>query len=354
MPINLTVILGAGAAVDVVNFQSNQQVRNSDFRPPTTANLFHTQRDWEDEYLKFPAVASVIEELRHSVPTNRTSLDVENFLKSLKESKNLHRNAQFREFPLYLQHFFTAVSERYCRKPSNYMTLISKIYDLDLNKVVFVTTNYDLLFDQALHHHPAIKSFSISDPNMDKYISNQRWAYIKLHGSVDWGKRIKENMVKNRSNTLAGLIDNVRQLGETLENALESEIIRNDRFNQETKELIYPAISVPIGESKLNCPDKHIQILKDHLNKCHHFLIIGFSGYDEDILRLFDEKEGGFNKVLFVSNSEASANKAREKFQSYGELRDKMHADIYSGNGFDEFIRTVNGHGLSGYLKKLF
>lgn len=351
MAVNLTVILGAGAAVDVVNPTSNQ-VKNRIFRPPITANLFHTHRDWEDEYIKFPAVATVIEELRHAVPRNRTAVDVESFLKGLKESSNSHRNAQFREFPLYLQRYFTAVSDNYCRIPSNYVTLINKIFDLDLDKVIFLTTNYDLLFDKALYHHPST-AFSISNPDMEKYIANKDWAYIKLHGSIDWGRHIKESAVKNKSSTLPGLIDNVRQLGETLETSLESEIARDSSFNQENRELFYPAISVPIGESKFNCPDKHVNKLKEHLNKCQHFLVIGFSGYDEDILKLIDEKEGEFGQVLFVSGSEKSAGSARGKFDDFGGLGQKLqnHTDIYSGNGFDEFIRSSDG--LNEYLKKL-
>lgn len=353
MAVKLTVILGAGAAVDVVNPQLNQ-VRNGIFRPPTTADLLHTHRDWEDEYMNFPAVASVIEELRSRTSNKRTSVDIENLLKELKESPKQHRNNTFREFPLYLQHFFTAVSEQYCRKPSNYMTLIGKVFDLDLDGVIFLTTNYDLLFDQALHHHPATEEFfSISDPNMNKYITSKMWAYIKLHGSIDWGRQIKEDMVKNRSSTLPGLVDNIRQLGEHLETALENNIIRDPSFNANDRKLIYPTVSVPVGESKFNCREEHIDLLKKHLNNCQHFLVIGFSGYDKDVLKLLDEKEGGYGQVLFVSGSEDSANKAREQFGTFGGLGQKlqMHASIYKGNGFDEFVRNSNG--LTKYLSKL-
>lgn len=352
MPKNLTVIFGAGAAVDVVNPESNQ-VRNAQFRPEITANLFHTHRNWETEYSRFPNVVSVIEELRQSMPPNRTSIDVENFLKQLKESNKSHRNIQFREFPLYLQHYFTAVSDNYCIESTNYMTLINKIFDFDIDRVVFLTTNYDLLFDKALYKHPHTQ-FSISDPNMNKYIaSNEQWAYIKLHGSVDWGRRIKKDQVRNKSNTLAGLIDNVTQLGKYLEQALENEIIRDKTFNQEHRELLYPAISVPIGESKLNCPDKYINFLKEHLNKCYHFLVIGFSGFDTDVLKLLDEKEGGFNRIMFVSGSKESANTALNKFCSYRKLGERLqiNALTYPGNGFDEFIRSSNG--LDEYLKSL-
>lgn len=352
MLVNLTVILGAGAAFDVVNFAGNRQIDDSNFRPPITSSLFDTHKDWENEYSKFSNVASVVEELRNNFQnSNHTSLDIENFLKDLKESSKLHRNEQFREFPLYLQHYFTHVSKRYCKKPTNYLTLLNKIFDLDIGKVVFITTNYDLLFDKALEFHGSTK-YSISNPDMNKYIANENWAYIKIHGSVDWGRRIKEDMIKNKSSTLPGLLDNVQQLGASLEEALENKIIRDKGFDQDTKDLVYPAISVPISENKLNCPDDHIQVLKEHFNKCQNFLIIGFSGYDKDILSLLDQKEGGFNKVMFVSGSEKGASEARQKFMEFGELGDKLngHAFTYDGNGFDEFVRSSNG--LDDYLNK--
>lgn len=351
MSLNLTVILGAGAALDVVHPTSNQ-VKDAIYRPPITANLFTTHRNWEDEYSKFPAVVSVVQELRNSLPQNHTSIDVEKFLGWLKDSPNPIRNAQFREFPLYLQRYFTAVSDNYCRTPANYFTLINKIFDLDLGKVVFLTTNYDLLFDKALHHSPAT-NFSISNPNMTKYISEEKWAYIKLHGSIDWGRRIKEEKIKNKGNALTTLIDNVDQLGANLENSLIPDIIRDNNFNQATRELIYPAISVPVGQSKLNCLEDHVTKLKEHLNNCQNYLVIGFSGFDEDVLNLLNQKEGSFSKILFVSGSEQSANQARDKFINHKTLGQKlqMHTEIYKGNGFDEFIRSSKG--LIEYLNKL-
>jgi hypothetical protein len=278
-------------------------------------------------------------------------MDVEKFLKWLKDSPNPNRNFQFREFPLYLQRYFTAISDLYCRTPSNYLTLINKIFDLELSKVVFVTTNYDLLFDKALYLNMAT-NFSISNSDMTKYISEEKWAYIKLHGSIDWGRRIKQEKIKNKGNLLETLIDNVYQLGADLENSLEQDIIRDETFNQPQRELIYPAISVPVGESKLNCLGNHLAQLKDHLNNCQNYLIIGFSGFDVDVLNLLDEKEGGFGKVIFVSGSEASANLARDKFMNHNTLGQKleMHAEVYTGNGFDEFIRSTS---LTEYLSKL-
>lgn len=357
MPINLTVVLGAGASFDVVNSQSKDLLKDRHqlrFRPPVTSDLFNTHEEWADEYKKFPAVASLVQELRQSLPEKHTSVNVEDFLKTLKESSKTHRNNQFRQIPLYLQHYFYSVSTSYCKWPANYLTLINKIFDLDINKVIFVTTNYDLLFDQALELSPAT-DFSIDSTAPNKYVKNIDWAYIKIHGSVDWGRSIKESMIKNRGNTLPALRDNVDQLGAQLEEALEQEINIDKSFiNENERNLIYPAISVPIGESKLNCWPDHIKVLKDHLNQCQNYLILGFSGYDKDVLKMLDEKEGDFSKVLFVSGSEDSADKARENFMQYGELGQKlqMHAETYPGNGFDEFIRSSTG--LSAYLKKLF
>lgn len=353
---NLTVILGAGASFDVVNSQSSDLLKDHHglrFRPPVTANLFNTHEEWAEEYKKFPAVASLVQELRQALPAKHTSVNVEDFLRLLKESSKPHRNNQFRQLPLYLQHYFYRVSINYCKWPANYSILINKIFDLDLDKVIFATTNYDLLFDQALELNSATE-FVLNDTAPNKYIRDKDWAYIKIHGSVDWGRSIKDSLIKNRGNTLPALLNNVSQLGASLEDALEQEIVIDKSFtNENERKLIYPAISVPIGESKFNCWPDHIQVLEDHLNQCQNYLIIGFSGYDKDILKMLDEKDDGFGQVLFVSSSEDNANKAREQFISFGDLGQKlqMHADIYQGNGFDEFVRSSNG--LIAYLNKL-
>lgn len=356
MPTNLTVIFGAGASFDVVNPKSIDLLRDRHklrFRPPVTANIFNTHEEWAEEYKKFPAVASLVQEIRQSLPEKHTSVNVEDFLKTLKDSPRVHRNNQFRQIPLYLQHYFYRVSTNYCKWPANYVTLINKIFDLDLGKVTFVTTNYDLLFDQALELSPAT-NFTLASTAPSKYINSSEWAYIKIHGSVDWGRSINEDMVKNRGNTLSALCDNIDQLGPKLEEALVEEINIDKSFMDENdRKLIYPAISVPVGESKLNCWPDHIQILKDHLNRCQNYLIIGFSGYDKDILEMLDQKEGGFNKVMFVSGSGDSANEARMNFMQYGSLGQKLqtHADTFSGNGFDEFVKSTVG--LSAYLQRL-
>lgn len=356
MPINLTVIFGAGASVDVIDSQSDQ-LNDRAFRPPITKDLFNTDLSWADEYTKFPAVLSVLEELRSKLYFNKDSTSVEKILRELKESPKLHRNKQFYELPMYLQHYFHHVSERYCKSPSNYLTLINKIFDFDFKKVLFLTTNYDLFFDKALAKNTATaRDFPLNATDMNRYIKNENWAYIKLHGSVNWGRAFKENLVPNKGRSLRALLDNVSQLGGSLDESLEKEIVVDSTYkNESDRDRIYPAISVPIGEGydKTNCPPKQIEVLSKHLDECEHFLVIGFSGYDEDVLELLNKKQGKFSKILFVSQNKASAENARSKFLSYKDLRTRLITQtfIYKGNGFNEFIKDRDG--LERYLIEL-
>lgn len=354
MAINLTVILGAGASVDVVNTTSDQ-IHDLSFRPPITNTLFNSHPKWADEYNKFPAVLSILDEFRNILSVPNSSIGVEDLLRTLKESSKPHRRKQFYQMPLYLQHYFHAISTRYCKSPTNYLTLMNKIFDIDLGKVLFLTTNYDLLLDQALEKHPET-NFSQKSTNLSKYISQSKWAYVKLHGSVNWGRSLKQEHIRNRGNSLPALLDNIYQLGDKLGDALESEInIDSSYWSEGERGLIYPAISVPIGadENKINCPQDHIDVLNSHLDECQHFLVVGFSGFDEDILEFLNNKQGGFANVLFVSKSEAGAISTRDRFMAYKELGSKLqaHAEIYDGNGFDEFIRSSSG--IDHYLQRL-
>lgn len=209
MPINLTVIFGAGASVDVIDPESDQ-LESKEFRPPITKDLFNTDRSWAKEYKKFSAVLSVLEELRNRLSFEDESISLEKILRELKESSRPHRNKQFYELPMYLQHYFYYVSERYCKFPSNYSTLINMIFDIDFEKVMFLTTNYDLLFDQALAKNTATaRDFPLNGTDMERYIKNKNWGYIKLHGSVNWGRAFKENLVPNKGRSLRALLDNV-------------------------------------------------------------------------------------------------------------------------------------------------
>lgn len=351
---NLTIILGAGAAVDVIPLDekspgSTPGLLSLIYKPRVTKDLFQTPQPWETEYSNFPGVESVLGELR----THTNAQSLENYLGDLKDSEEAFERLQFRQFPVYLQHYFSQVSERYCTSPHNYNSLINQASRKNLfRKVAYVTLNYDLLFDKALGRHPKTSPvFEKDSTDIRKYVKADDWIYIKLHGSVNWGRPIDPHWIKNEGKSISAYIDNIDHIGDRLDDAL-GEIVIDYSYSSGNREPIYPAISVPTGESKVNCPETHLDAFKKHLDTSEHFLVIGFSGYDTDILNLLAQKKGSFKKLVVVSRNKESAENTILNFQKHDVLKDRIRGAVkpYESGGFNDFMNgpTV----LEGYFQQ--
>jgi len=338
---NLTVILGAGASVDLIPSHSMNSIRDNNFKPKVTKDLFNTPgiRVLEENYLLFPGVEQHLGRIRKISNSENSAKSLEVYLRKLREAPEEHDRRFFRHFALYLQSFFHLVSEGFCYTPVNYTHLLGETQKEKIRKVFYVTLNYDLFFDKALKGY----RYDIKSKDIEKYIpSNEKWAYIKLHGSIDWGRPIRERWIRNAGLNLSSLLDNIDQLGDDLEKYLEDIEIDFTYHLPNGRRLLYPAISVPVdGESKYNCPPKHVEALKKHLDQCQNFLVIGYSGIDRDLLDLLSKKQGGFNKIQIVSGSRTEAMKAKKNFLSHRDLRGKLknHISLYKGNGFSSFIQ---------------
>ena len=71
---------------------------------------------------------------------------------------------------------------------------------------------------------------------------------------------------------------------------------------------LYPAVTAPVtGGKKPVCPKAHVDFAQDFISGCKKFLIIGTSGYDEDVIKLLGSSMGRsaiFPRVHFVSYAE--------------------------------------------------
>lgn len=346
---NLVVILGAGAAHDLIPQPSDRSIREEIYRPPLTKDLFLMHNNLEQFFSDFPGVESVLGDIRSLSKADGTAVSLEKYLRNLRESNDSFRRIQFRHFSPYLQKLFYLLTQRFCYQPVNYNRLLNETLGDRFRKVLYLTLNYDLLFDKALHSHPGTQ-FNINDESIAKYIPrDEKWSYIKLHGSVDWGKKIKTEQVKNPGRSLGSLIDNINQLGDSLEQALDDKILIGKsydigdsglKYNPTDFDLTYPVLGVPVdGDSKACCDPNHTEYLQNYLNECQDFLVIGFSGIDKDVLDLLDKKNNGFRKVVIVTNSEDSSRDALMRFMDYGSLSQKLQTHIVPyGTGFSNFL----------------
>lgn len=329
----IAIILGAGASFDLIpEEQKSQAVKDSYFAPPKTSGIATLPHVLEQYLAYYPRAYTAISNMRSRLQNGTET--IEGMMRQLKDSTEQSKIQQFKQIPLYLQHIFGLISRNYSYHPINYASLISEAMRSDVERVAFITTNYDLFIDQAL----SAESDIILD-DMSKYISDEKkWLYVKLHGSVNWGRNIKREGIRNPGASLGALLDNVARLNLDTELEEKIEVVSTYLNRPNVEERYYPAITVPVDNKyEFNCPSEHVETLKLFLQDCKNFLIIGSSGKDQDVIDLLKQHTRYVNFVTVVCNSTAEQTKERFKdaisqFQPAG-WRD------YDG-GFSKFVHS--------------
>jgi hypothetical protein len=312
MPCRLLVILGAGASFDCATGSGGQL--HADLRPPLVTQLFETRPAFTRILRHYPLAQKAAADIRPAIADS--SVAIEEFLReTLRDSEFDHRRDQYWAIPLYLQHLLFEVSRwayrpqsGYAEQPDCYDRLINAALQVD--EVTFVSLNYDDIFDQRLFVHDALDSLS-------HYLSpNRNWALIKLHGSINWGRRVLNvpTRVLGREATDSVFSQTFAHLG--LDIKLSDEIeLRPQSTVRETRlthgsDLYFPALSAPLGaEDDLVCPPEHVTYLKKITG--HHdpldLLVIGYSGLDVSVLKLVSWGGRTIRSLGVVSDSKEHA-----------------------------------------------
>jgi len=334
----LTVILGAGASYDVIpSVHRGNTVKSSSYAPPLTRGLFEIDANVQKDILsRYPAAQSAASYLRVEIAKGR---DIEEILREMRDSPERRIQEQMKEIPLYLQELFGRISENYTDEPVNYNILLDKTLISSMEHIMFITLNYDLLLEKAL------KMEGVVFNNVSDYIpSGRSWSLIKLHGSVNWGRKLLNT--PNKGNDLSGLLDNIHQIN--IEEDLDGEITLDYSYlnRPHTSNHMYPALSVPVdGDYKLNCPSKHIEHLQLFLMECRNFLIIGVSGKDQDLLSLLagvnNVNSVGIVGASSVSDIEEKILKSVGQFQGKVRTYNKGFSDFIT-NDLDSFLSHLN------------
>jgi hypothetical protein len=274
---NLAVILGAGSSYDCVT--GNVTDVDTDYRPPLTRDLFAFRASFNTILRKYPKAEALSDEIRTQVAAGTS---VETLLRSLEGNPNEFVKRQYYAIPLYLQELLGEVSAHYVRAgPTKFDTLVRALESSSYDKILYLTLNYDLFLEKALRR---LYLINLSVPR--HYVGgNFKWSLIKLHGSVNWGRKLMNPAgAKNSSEILdylAGelvLDSDVRVLNGWQE---EARLIDNSYY--------YPAITVPLeGKDEFICPKEHSDHAKEFLHDCTDFLVIGFSALDGHVLKLLE------------------------------------------------------------------
>ncbi len=338
MASKLLVFIGAGASYDCAD--SEVASLESNYQPPLVKELFAARGTFNDILKKYPRVEALSDEIRTRLVRDKISLEA--LLKEFQAETDLGLKKQYWEIPYYLQEIIGTVSTKYViTGATKFVSLVKTIIkSAKFEKVMLATTNYDTFLEQALEK--ADYTFF----NLPSYIEQSRKiSLVKLHGSVNWGKEIKNEITMSTSvdGTLALLAtDLVVDTQIHLLNGFSSQI--DGGMYVGSKLHYYPALSIPVeGKSDFNCHTDHLQVFESFITDCTDFLFIGFSGKDQHILEKFQPIDN-IEKIKFVNGSEKSARATLEFFRAYnskfpvvGQVDEAGH---FYPSGFKEFVKT--------------
>jgi hypothetical protein len=320
----IAVILGAGGSFDCA--QPGMAGVNMDWRPPLVHQLFESR--FTKILRKYQKVAAIQPSIQDRIDVNNENLEA--VLKRLAAAPQLPIRRQFQEVPLYLQELIGEVGMHFTSgMGTRYDTLVSLIEQSSFDSALYITVNYDRLLDTAL-----ARLYDQQFNSTDDYCpSDRRWALFKLHGSVDWGKRVLNGRIRD-----GYWVD--LDAGES-DPKLASEITVLGNHQQRQKDSIefyYPALSVPIGgKEDFGCPPAHVDELKRRLQKCSHVLVIGFSCLDTHVVNLLRGLPS--LKHMLIVNGDAEPN-GRSAFNRLRTVTSNFVADeVIVPTGFGAAMR---------------
>jgi hypothetical protein len=319
----LFVVIGAGASHDC----SSPVIPPGDGpKPPLVTDLFAP-------YLmnvlgSYPAAQAAGAEIRKH---GRDAQAIERFIRErYRDSSNEADRRKYKAIPCYLQDLLHRVSTTYTTQPDNYDLLVTVLTRLP--EVVFVTLTYDTLLDDRLHETvgPITSLADYVDPD-------RNWGLVKLHGSVNWGCEI---MDKDRSVNFRDVPPDLT-VADTIEWRGGFGTPLNDLRLQSGKAWYYPVLAVPVGEEdELVCPPEHVAWLKDKLATADgaHLLVIGYSGYDQEVLSVFRDCETPV-RSLYVVNKNAETAEAVVS-QLGPDLGIGVPSNSWCEVGFGDFVQS--------------
>jgi hypothetical protein len=321
---DLVIIIGAGASHDCAvmrrgDGKSPYTLRDpdGDWRPPLTRSLFEPRATFApilDDYPAAQAAAADIRALIDTAAPPDQAFALERYLReTLKESNSEDDRYRFRQIPLYLQHLLHEVSRQYTTDPENYHRLVNAALRSGLKNVTFITLNYDTILDRLLFQRTLRGTLSGNPEDMSDYVrKDRRWALFKLHGSVNWVRRVLTPIDElplprefDPGPVFTGWFAATEsqidedQLDPTIELRVTDHVYEL-RFVG--NRLYYPALSVPIGPDTqlLNCPKFHLDALRERLRRMGNticVLVVGFSGLDVEVIDLLAEEGRSIRKL---------------------------------------------------------
>ncbi len=223
---------------------------------------------------------------------------------------------------------------------TNYLTLLREIELTQKVKepVCLVTFNYDNLLEYALD--PLGYRFT----RMEDYTETlEPFRVFKLHGSVNWGQIVENQLPANINpqhspSIMTYLIDHAAELRVTNRFVLcnpASMLVVDDRP-------IFPAIAIPVEKkSEFACPQTHVEQLVEALPQVSKILVIGWRATEGHFLNLLGNRITGLKPgvhLCIVAGSQPDAEETNAKF--HRALLNNPPVSTIGPSGFTNLLKT--------------
>lgn len=348
------VVLGAGASYDLLS--AFQEPKSPDYKPPLTKEIFTSCQATAIHLEHYPGAENLAATIRNRLGQQPS---LEDILAELGASKETPTVEDFRQVPVFLQELFGEISTRWVTDPGNYSDLVRTLLTSGFDRIAFVTLNYDLFLEMAL----ARSQLGGPITSIDSYIRD-RWILIKLHGSVNWLKRIRfqpskplkaqlsetdsidRASVDNRRKLLLAIIDESRlaQLDPEIRVAENwYDWYAPDEENRSQFAPYYPVLTVPVTDKyDVLCPPEHLKELGSFLQECPNILVIGASGNDKDLLDVLQASVLEPLTLFYLVGGGDKEDEADEAYTNFILGAPKLQLATKNGifrGGFGRFIR---------------
>jgi hypothetical protein len=334
----LLVIFGAGASYDSVpsrppKFYPRHKGEDLQSRLPLADELFSDGITTIGEIEKFSKCQPIVPYLQ-----SRGLKSIEAVLENLRDeaSGSQRRSQQLAAIRYYLQFMLSRCEQTWknhvMKGISNYKTLLDQI-EVHMGKgrrepVCFVTFNYDTLIEDSL------PSIGVTIEKMDDYISYENYSLIKLHGSVNWGRKVEAPVVSREASSWE-VVSQLVEAGHQLKTSEDFFLAQGQPIGNQNGTILFPALAIPVETKKsYECPTSHVDFLKKVIPKVKKVLIVGWRGAEAHFLTML---RGGLSQTarfMIVTESQQSVDETTTRLQGAG------ISGPFSGcgNGFTSFV----------------
>lgn len=335
----LLVIFGAGASYDSVPSRSfaYSQYNNLPDRPPLANQLFEDRPEFVEDLDHFPLCKPIVPHLRTLRPGVSFEQTLQRF--QMEEQQYPRRVPQLAAVRFYLRRMLWRCEDRWAadhRDVTNYATLLDQLDSWrpqNWGPILLVTFNYDRMLERAL------LQFGRTFDDIPAYIASNRFPLFKLHGSVNWGRRVQTQIRTERR----GLQEIINELIERMSNLqFTSEYAVLDHYEKvnDRSKVYFPALALPVEQKvDFECPESHVNALMQMLPKVTHILTIGWRATEIAFLDLLKKTLADSIYLQVVAKDGHESNEIADRLEAQGFVKSKR---VYSG-GFTDFVLSRAG-----------